>query len=123
MRPAPATDIHGLLRMRAPPVGRWVTMAWRHEGFAPCERAPSSHRSKTRCKTGHEALLRPNVVPLFTAVRRLRVVVEQRLVEQQPRLAPIAPNRAFGDLAERGDLGERKAAEEVQVDQLSKRGV
>ena len=44
-------------------------------------------------------------------------------MKEQPRLAPIALHRAFGDLAECGDLGEGKAAEEVQVHQLGKRGL
>src|SRR5215207_4313854 len=44
-------------------------------------------------------------------------------MEQQPGLPPVALHGTLGDLAERGDLGEREAAEEVEVHDLRQRGL
>ena len=42
----------------------------------------------------------------------------ERLVEQRARLRPVPPDRALGHAAHPGDLDEREAAEELQIDQL-----
>lgn len=49
--------------------------------------------------------------------------VHQGPVKEEPRLPPVAEHRALRDPAQLGDLGERKAAEEMQVPQLPGQGL
>jgi hypothetical protein len=47
--------------------------------------------------------------------------VGQRVLEEEPRLAPVALHRALRYAAHGGDLLESVPAEEVEVDQLRQR--
>ena len=49
--------------------------------------------------------------------------VFERLMQQQARLGPVALNGALRHLPHRGDLAEREAAEELEVDDLGEPGV
>src|SRR6478609_2222906 len=53
--------------------------------------------------------------------RRCLALVREGIVEQQPRFAPVALDRALRHRPELGDLDERVAAEEMQVDELRQR--
>ena len=58
---------------------------------------------------------------LRSLVRRDCVVLQQGVMKEHARLAPIALDRSIRDPAQLGDLDETEAAEEMKVDELGER--